>query len=204
MDQYRVARDGVEVGVYDLATIRHYLGLGNLRPTDHAWKEGMAGWKTLAELNLAVPAAPAPKAPPVPDCCPNCGSDNIRTAKAIHMAGTSTSMTSGSSFGGSSSVGSPRRTSRRSWSSYRVTTSKLAEELAPPQPQLSKARMEQAGWILLCIVFLPSIIFAWKRIRDLNRSPEIVQEKLRYEQALADYERTWYCSKCAQKFVAGG
>lgn len=204
MDQYRIARDGVEVGVYDLETVRRYLGLGNLRPTDHAWKDGMDGWKTLAELNLAVPAAPAPKAPPVPDCCPNCGSDNIRTARAIHMAGTSTSMTTGSSFGGSSSLGSPRRTSRRSWFSHRVTSSKLAEELAPPQPGLSLPRIKQAIWILISLPFPPLFLLTWIPIVKLNKSPKILQAKLRHERALAEYERTWYCSKCGKKFVAAG
>lgn len=205
---YKVARAGVEIGMYDLATIRRYLSLGNLKPTDHAWTEGMEAWKALADI-LAEP--PTPVASPIleskpPACCPNCGSTNIRAAKAIHMAGTVTSSTSGSSFGGASTAGGPRRSSSRMWSSHRTTTSKLAEDLAPPQlnATLSGPRLKQIGWFAFGAMLVWTIIaplYAWKRIMELNNSPEIMRDNEMHALALDTYDRTWYCSKCASKFL---
>lgn len=60
MDRYRIARDGKEINEFDLDAIRSYLAAGSLRPTDHAWKAGMPGWKTLAELGIATVPPPAP------------------------------------------------------------------------------------------------------------------------------------------------
>jgi hypothetical protein len=60
MERYRIARDGKEINEYDIEAIRGYLANGNLRPTDHAWKAGMDGWKTLAELGIVAAAKATP------------------------------------------------------------------------------------------------------------------------------------------------
>lgn len=73
MERFRIARAGKEIGEYELTVIREYLALGNLVPSDHAWKEGMAGWKTLAELGIVAAAKAAPPPPPVPTAAPKVG-----------------------------------------------------------------------------------------------------------------------------------
>ena len=53
-----IARAGVEIGAWVLPEIRSKLAAGDLRPTDHYWKPGMAGWLTLAVLPASVRVLP--------------------------------------------------------------------------------------------------------------------------------------------------
>ena len=45
-----IARAGVEIGSYPLEEVRAKLAAGELRPTDHYWKPGMAAWQLLSAL----------------------------------------------------------------------------------------------------------------------------------------------------------
>jgi hypothetical protein len=51
--QVRIARAGKEVGIYDAAEALRLLGLGTLKPTDHYWHPGMAGWELLSKLDAS-------------------------------------------------------------------------------------------------------------------------------------------------------
>ncbi len=51
--QVRIARAGKEVGIYDAGEALRLLGLGTLKPTDHYWHSGMAGWALLSELDAS-------------------------------------------------------------------------------------------------------------------------------------------------------
>ena len=225
MDFYRIARAGVDVGEYDIITVRQYLALGNLKHTDHAWCQGMAGWKTLAELEhewstsptaglapveTSVPQTDFESRGPAPESCPNCGSSQIRAARAIYLAETKESTGMTNSFGGSSYSsygGTGRRSSSRTSFSHRTYSSRLAQELAPPEQQwgATPTSMKRLGYILLGIFgigffFIPTI-FAIRKIRQLDASDDAKLEQEAFEKAKVDYEHTWYCQKCSRKFV---
>ena len=59
-ESIHIARAGVEIGAWALAEVRTKMASGELVPTDHYWKPGMAGWLRLSVL-------PGPKRlPPFP------------------------------------------------------------------------------------------------------------------------------------------
>jgi hypothetical protein len=78
--QVRIARDGKEIGTYDLAEVLRLLAAGTLKPTDFYWHEGMGARELLSKLDtsagLRLPAEPEVK--PQSDngsngCCGGCG-----------------------------------------------------------------------------------------------------------------------------------
>lgn len=62
-----ISRNGEQLGSFEDSDIRTGLVRGTLLPSDHYWKHGMDGWKTLAELfpQLCNHSAPPPPRPPV-------------------------------------------------------------------------------------------------------------------------------------------
>jgi len=56
MNTYTVARDGQELGTFEMAKIQEGMRTGNFKPTDWAWKEGMDEWVRLSAL-VGAPAA---------------------------------------------------------------------------------------------------------------------------------------------------
>jgi hypothetical protein len=56
----RVSREGKEIGVYDFKETLRLLVLGELRPSDYYWHEGMTMWRRLAELDVQSAAPPQP------------------------------------------------------------------------------------------------------------------------------------------------
>jgi hypothetical protein len=56
-----IARAGVEIGAWALEEVRTKQAAGELQPTDHYWKPGMAGWLTLAVLPATVRVLPFPR-----------------------------------------------------------------------------------------------------------------------------------------------
>ena len=56
-----IARAGVEIGAWAPDEVRSKLASGELKPTDHYWKPGMAGWLTLAVLPATVRVLPFPR-----------------------------------------------------------------------------------------------------------------------------------------------
>lgn len=67
LELLHIARAGAEIGAYDLAEVHRQLLAGNLQPTDHYWRAGMADWLLLGTLDLPRTALafprPADKAP---------------------------------------------------------------------------------------------------------------------------------------------
>ena len=59
-----VSRNGEEIGAWPEAEVRRLYARGDLLPTDHFWREGMAEWQVLESLFPAVPGPSQP--PPVP------------------------------------------------------------------------------------------------------------------------------------------
>ena len=58
-----LARDGANLGSFSEAEVQEGLKTGRFRPTDLAWKEGMAEWRPLTQViteTLSVEAAPGP------------------------------------------------------------------------------------------------------------------------------------------------
>lgn len=55
MNTYTVARDGQELGTFEMAKIQEGMKTGNFKPTDWAWKEGMDEWVRLSAL-VGAPA----------------------------------------------------------------------------------------------------------------------------------------------------
>lgn len=62
-EQIHIARAGAEIGAYPLEVVRAKLAAGELRPTDHYWKPGMAEWQTLAALPAPVRVLPFARPP---------------------------------------------------------------------------------------------------------------------------------------------
>ncbi len=56
-----IARAGVEIGAWALDEVRVKVASGELRPTDHYWKPGMAAWLTLVVLPDFVRVLPFPR-----------------------------------------------------------------------------------------------------------------------------------------------
>ncbi|EIQ00709.1 Interferon-induced transmembrane protein [Opitutaceae bacterium TAV1] len=48
--KYHIARNGQEIGIWTLAEIRTFLETGQLLPGDLAWREGMPGWISVADV----------------------------------------------------------------------------------------------------------------------------------------------------------
>src|SRR4051812_48148354 len=68
-----LSRDGKDLGSFPSEDVRAGWQSGKFLPTDYAWTEGLAEWKTLAEFpELAPPPTPppapiaAPAPPPLP------------------------------------------------------------------------------------------------------------------------------------------
>lgn len=149
---------------------------------------------------------PPPPAHP-PDRCPSCNAKTIKTARAIYLAGTRDSTSSGTSYGWG------RRSSPRSWNSSRTSRSRLAAEMAPPDEMgcgfssllmfmlilglmgaLGGAVAASPGFIILAALIGYGLY-------KLSKSNMGQQEKQDMAAKMEEYERTWYCSKCASKFI---
>lgn len=148
---------------------------------------------------------PHPSQPP--DRCPTCNSKTIKTARAIFLAGTRDSTTSGTSFGWG------RRSSPRSWNSSRTSQSRLASQMAPPDQMGCGFSSLLIFMMILGIVgalagsFQASPIFIiivaglGYGLYRMSKSNMGAQEKQEMALKMEEYERTWYCSKCASKFI---
>ena len=60
-DPLHVARNGVEIGAYDLADVMAKLATGELLKTDYYWSPGMANWRLLSELTALPRVLPFPR-----------------------------------------------------------------------------------------------------------------------------------------------
>lgn len=148
---------------------------------------------------------PRPAHPP--DRCPHCNSKTIKTARAIYLAGTRDSTSSGTSFGWG------RRSSPRSWNSSRTSRSRLAAQMAPPDEMgcgFSSLLMFMmilglmgalAGSISASPAFIVLGALIAFGIYRLSKSNMGQNERLEMAAKMEEYERTWYCSKCANKFI---
>lgn len=63
MSTYTISRDGEQFGPYSPEDLRAYIISGHIQQTDLAWKEGMASWLPVSQIN---PSAVKNSAPPVP------------------------------------------------------------------------------------------------------------------------------------------
>lgn len=163
------------------------------------------------------PSQPVQPPPPVshlpprpahpPDRCPSCNSKTIKTARAIYLAGTRDSTSSGTSYGWG------RRSSPRSWNSSRTSRSRLAAQLAPPDEMgcgFSSILMFMlilglvgalAGSVSASPGFVVLVALLGFGLYKLSKSNMGQREKQEMAVKMEEYERTWYCSKCATKFI---
>lgn len=63
MIKYKIARQGQIIGEYDASSVQLLINSGNLMVSDHAWANGMEGWKRLSELGYAPVVAAPPSLP---------------------------------------------------------------------------------------------------------------------------------------------
>lgn len=63
MTTYTISRDGEQFGPYSPEDLHAYIISGHIQQTDLAWKEGMANWLPVSQIN---PSAVKNSAPPVP------------------------------------------------------------------------------------------------------------------------------------------
>lgn len=160
-----------------------------------------------------------PRPPHPPDRCPHCNSKSIKTARAIYLAGTRDSTSSGTSYGWG------RRSSPRSWNSSRTSRSRLASQMVPPNEMgmgcglsgtlllfilvplglmvmlgggvtASHGKGEGVVMLLAGAALIGYFFYRSKSANSGGSSPE-QEMALKME----EYERTWYCSKCANKFI---
>lgn len=149
---------------------------------------------------------PPPPAHP-PDRCPSCNSKSIKTARAIYLAGTRDSTSSGTSYGWG------RRSSPRSWNSSRTSRTRLAAQMAPPDEMGCGFSSLLTFMLILglvgalagsvsaspAFVVLAAVIgFGLYKLLNSNMGQ---QEQQEMAAKMEEYERTWYCSKCASKFI---
>ena len=156
--------------------------------------------------------APISRLPPPPghppDRCPNCNSKTIKTARAIYLAGTRDSTSSGTSYGWSS------RSSTRSWNSSRTSRTRLAAQMAPPDEMGCGFSSLLMFMLILGLVGALAGTFAGRSpamilvvaalgygLYKLSKSNMGQQEQQEMADKMEEYERTWYCSKCASKFI---
>lgn len=136
--------------------------------------------------------------PGSPDRCPGCNSKTIRTARAIYLVGTRDSTGGGTSFGWG------RRSSPRSWVSQRTSRSRLAQSMAPPGQTMRTSTMYIAGLVILALVTVVTIvgpILCLWGIHKISKSGMVQREEAEEARLEREYDRTWYCSKCASVFV---
>ena len=153
-----------------------------------------------------------------PTHCPNCNSKTIRTARAIYLSGTRDSTTYGHSYGWG------RRSSSRSYSSQRTSKSRLAAQLAPPETSggctiFFKLIIAIFGLGIISMIFVNNhlnqsqsilpVVFSFGFsglvlygiyrlvISDLGQTSDNEIKR----QQMEEYDRTWYCNKCATKFI---
>lgn len=148
---------------------------------------------------------PRPAHPP--DRCPHCNSKTIKTARAIYLAGTRDSTSSGTSYGWG------RRSSPRSWNSSRTSRTRLAAQMAPPDEMGCGFSSLLIFMLILGIVgamggaFASSPVFIVVAaglgfgLYKVFKSNMGQQEQQEMALKMEEYDRTWYCSKCANKFI---
>lgn len=187
----------------------------NTSPTNLAVQSSTASQtnNTLVPKNYSVASQYTP-----PTQCPNCQSKTIRTARAIYLSGTRDSTTYGHSF----SWG--RRSSPRSYSSQRTSKSRLAAQLAPPETSggctsFFKLIIAIFGLGIISMIFVNNhlnqsqsilpfifslgvsglVLYGIYRlvISDLGQTSDNETKRRQME----EYDRTWYCNKCATKFI---
>ena len=63
--QWYISRGGQRVGPLDAAQLKQMAGNGQLQPTDHVWREGMAEWASAKQVKGLFPSSlfPADAAP---------------------------------------------------------------------------------------------------------------------------------------------
>jgi len=67
MARIHIARNGSVVGVHEEHEVPALVALGEVRRTDHWWRQGMRGWERVgATFDAPRPAAPAPATRPSP------------------------------------------------------------------------------------------------------------------------------------------
>ena len=87
-----VSRSGATLGVYDEARVREGLKTGEFIGTDLGWREGMANWRPLSELESfgVAPAAAAPPVTPAASTAPSASADP-QPFTPVTTTGTATS-----------------------------------------------------------------------------------------------------------------
>ena len=171
-----------------------------------------------AQNPVPVSRLPPPPGHP-PDRCPSCNSKSIKTARAIYLAGTRDSTSSGTSYGWG------RRSSPRSWNSTRTSHTRLASQMIPPDEMGMGCGL--SGTLLLFILVPLGLMimlgggvtashgkgegvvmllagaaligYFFYRSKSANSGAQSQQQEMAAR--MEEYERTWYCSKCASKFI---
>lgn len=70
MSAYLVTREGQELGSFEAVQIQEGLQNGNFLPSDWGWREGMDGWKGLAEIFGTATASRSRTSSPPPENAP--------------------------------------------------------------------------------------------------------------------------------------
>lgn len=96
MKQFHVSRNGAKFGPYEETEAKKFYKIGNIAATDLVWCEGMAEWKSAAEVfgmpevrNSMPPVPPLPpfQPPPAPGYAPNpLMQGNIPLPPKLHWA----------------------------------------------------------------------------------------------------------------------
>jgi transcription elongation factor Elf1 len=59
---FYVAREGAEIGQFSEEEFRHNIRMGNIKPEDDYWTQGMDDWRSVSEYrSLPSPSGPAKK-----------------------------------------------------------------------------------------------------------------------------------------------
>ena len=214
---YIIARNGEVIFRLNKKELPDYLNSGKILISDYYWHEGMSThWLPVSQMQSEAGSSTRSRTDSgalkfdytvnttfqnVPDSCPTCGSKSIKTAKAIYLAGTRDRKTDGYSWGYS------RRSSGRSYSSTSTSQSRLAAKMSPPSSNFGCmviifAVMISAGITTLfnanLVIFLASFGLSVFALLNLSFMKTIKQEE---DQKSEEYDRTWYCNKCATMFV---
>ncbi len=229
MHKYKIARQGVIIGEYQVGSIQRMIDAGDLLSTDYAWTNGMAEWKRLTELGFQPPSEVRPKPAPATSgdhaearaqttarrvahepSCPGCGSKSVQAASIGFAAGTRDS----------ESVG----VSSRGRVYYRIgrSASRLANALAPPSAEGPNPIF---GFLMVGAFFLgvrgcttaPSVLngtgkddpAGWAMVFFAVilffmffyfRHQSAMESEAQHDLRMKDYSRKWFCKKCGAVF----
>jgi len=160
-----------EAGPYTLGQLQSMWRSGQVTAKTHFWSEGQPDWErllTMASILDAVPDSQAaaqkklPESPRSEYVCPQCGSENIQSARNLYEGGTATSVSATRGIGvGADASGYDLMGGRAVTMKKQQTL--LASRHAPPVlPELS-----QTGPALLAVVGLIAAGFSYLLLANI-------------------------------------